>query len=1001
MANSLKLEVLFNGAGNLPAYIEQIIGGTNHLSKNLKTAQGELKKLEFDQRQISKYREYREELNKTSDSLNKQKQIVSDLKAKADLGPLTAKQTKELAKAEKEVTKLNTAYEQQSAKLRTTTQDLNKAGISVDKLSQDESNLKDKILQTNMEIQNRKKALDAAQKAQAQYQKTQDMLNKGQEMAKKGLMVAGAGAATLVVPAKLSIDFESSMADIAKVVDGLKDDAGKVTPAYAAMSKEIINMSARLPMAATDIATIVAAGGQSGIAANELTQFAESAVKMGVAFDITADEAGQAMAEMRTAFRMSQTEVVNLSDKINYLGNNTPAAAKGIMDIVKRVGPLGEVSGFASGSIAALGATLRGMGIQEEVAATGIQNMMLALVAGESATKSQHNAFVALGMDAKQISKDMQADAEKTTMKVLQAVSKLPKDQQAAMLQSLFGKESIKAIAPLLTNMDALTENFHKVGDASQYAGSMEKEYAARASTTANNLQLLKNKAAAVAITIGNNLLPMINSGVDAIGGIITKVQTWADANPALANTLTKVAVGGIAVVGGISALALVVTTVLGPIAFLKMTLLTLGGGAGMAAGALKLLITPLKLLGTTFLWLGKAMLANPMILAITAIVAVVAGAAYLIYKNWEPIKGFFSQLWAGIGQAFSTAIGFIKSVFQSIDTIFANNPILTFLMPFIGIPRLIIANWSSITAFMSDLWAGITNIIGMAWATIQAILAPVATWLISIFEAIKAPILAVWDSVANMAGIAWEAIKTVFTPVGNWFTARWTDIKTAFSGGIAGISALILNWSPIGLFYQAFAAVLSWFGIDLPAKFTGFGKMIIDGLVSGINAGFDKLKQVWNKVNSYMPDFMKKEMDIHSPSRVMQGMGGHIMSGLNLGIQQGQSPLEKQFSKTPDSIIKQIANTQTTIAKDSSAYYPENSPIKAAYGANTATQPIQPMSRNNSRSVSVISQDTNEYHITVTGNAPVQQIISALEAHDRQKQQAMQRSFKTYRDQE
>ncbi|MFX8813214.1 phage tail tape measure protein, partial [Acinetobacter baumannii] len=83
-----------------------------------------------------------------------------------------------------------------------------------------------------------------------------------------------------------------------------------------------------LPMAAKDIAAIVAAGGQSGIAKNELLGFAESAVKMGVAFDISAQESGQAMAEMRTAFKMSQTEVVSLADKINYLGNNTPAAAK-------------------------------------------------------------------------------------------------------------------------------------------------------------------------------------------------------------------------------------------------------------------------------------------------------------------------------------------------------------------------------------------------------------------------------------------------------------------------------------------------------------------------------------------------------------------------------------------------------------------------------------------------------------------------------------------------
>ena len=46
---------------------------------------------------------------------------------------------------------------------------------------------------------------------------------------------------------------------------------------------------------------------------------------MGVAFDISAQESGQAMAEMRTAFKMSQPEVVSLADKINYLGNNTPA----------------------------------------------------------------------------------------------------------------------------------------------------------------------------------------------------------------------------------------------------------------------------------------------------------------------------------------------------------------------------------------------------------------------------------------------------------------------------------------------------------------------------------------------------------------------------------------------------------------------------------------------------------------------------------------------------
>ena len=51
--------------------------------------------------------------------------------------------------------------------------------------------------------------------------------------------------------------------------------------------------------------------------------FAESAAKMGVAFDITAEQAGQMMAQWRTAFRMSQKEVNELADQINYLGNTT------------------------------------------------------------------------------------------------------------------------------------------------------------------------------------------------------------------------------------------------------------------------------------------------------------------------------------------------------------------------------------------------------------------------------------------------------------------------------------------------------------------------------------------------------------------------------------------------------------------------------------------------------------------------------------------------------
>ncbi|EDD0849204.1 phage tail tape measure protein, partial [Salmonella enterica] len=176
------------------------------------------------------------------------------------------------------------------------------------------------------------------------------------EMAGLAIGAAAAGTAVLgalALPVNAAIGFESKMADIRKVVDGLDDKK-----AFAQMSDDILTLSTQLPMAAEGIAEIVAAGGQAGIARGDLMQFANDAVKMGVAFDTTAEESGQMMAQWRTAFKLTQEDVVVLADKINYLGNTGPANAKKISDIVTRIGPLGGVAGVASGEIAAMGATI-------------------------------------------------------------------------------------------------------------------------------------------------------------------------------------------------------------------------------------------------------------------------------------------------------------------------------------------------------------------------------------------------------------------------------------------------------------------------------------------------------------------------------------------------------------------------------------------------------------------------------------------------------------------
>ncbi|EKN3575088.1 phage tail tape measure protein [Yersinia enterocolitica] len=392
-----------------------------------------------------------------------------------------------------------------------------------------------------------------------------------QSVAMMGAAIGGA----FIIPINQAMEFESSMADVRKVVDF-------DTPAqFKEMGEDILKLSTELPMAADGIAAIVAAGGQAGIARADLKAFATDAVKMGIAFDQTAEESGQMMAQWRTAFKLTQNEVVTLSDKVNYLGNTGPANAAKISEIVTRIGPLGSVAGLASGEIAAMGATIAGMGVESEIASTGIKNFMLSLTSG-TGKGLKGKVLKAIKIDPKQLAADMQKDSKTAILKVLDSVAKLPKAKQAAALEALFGRESLGAIAPLLTNMDLLRENFKKVADAQVYAGSMQKEYESRAATTANAVQLLKNQLEIASITLGDMFLPYITEGTKELKPLLEQFRQWVKANPELIKTVFKLGIYLISVATGVTA----VTKAIGVMNFVtKMSplgkLLTLLIGAG------------------------------------------------------------------------------------------------------------------------------------------------------------------------------------------------------------------------------------------------------------------------------------------------------------------------------------------------------------------------------------------------------------------------------------
>lgn len=481
-------------------------------------------------------------------------------------------------------------------------------------------------------------------------------------------VVAGAAiAAPIIAATKAAIDFESSMANVRKVVNFDTPEQ------FKEMGDEVVRMSTRMPMAAQEIAKIVAAGGQAGLARSELTRFAEDAVKMGVAFEQSAEESGDMMAKWRTSFKIGQDEVVALADRINDLSNTLAAHPRQIAAVVTRIGPLGEVAGMASEQIAALGATIVGVGVREDVAATGIKNFMLALASGTAATRQQQQMFKALRMNAADVALGLQKDAQGTMLKVLQAISQVKPEKQAAVMQTLFGRESIEAIAPMLTNLDLLRKNFDRVGNAAMYAGSMQKEYDARSATTANNLQLMLNRFQSIGIAVGNVVLPPLNEFLAFVGPIADSVAAFATANPELVRGLLGAA-GGLIALRGAAAVATVAMKIFSTVSSLTPL--------GIAVRALAL---------TSGFLIGNWSKVKPFFEKVWAGIKAVFFSfplVQVIEENWGPITEFMSALWGATKVV-------IESAWEGIKAMFVNFTPL----------GIVIKNWEPIVTWFSQLW--------------------------------------------------------------------------------------------------------------------------------------------------------------------------------------------------------------------------------------------------------------------------------------------------------
>lgn len=150
----------------------------------------------------------------------------------------------------------------------------------------------------------------------------------------------------------------------------------------------------------------------------------------------------------------------------------------------------------------------------------------------------------------------------------------------------------------------------------------------------------------------------------------------------------------------------------------------------------------------------------------------------------------------------------------------------------------------------------------------------------------------------------AGQTVTQIFTNLGSMFSNL---AEIVFPGAVEAIKAKCLELSTA--ITDAFAA--------LPGKMIEIGSQIIQGLISGIQSKFGELKAYVQSWADALPQWMRDQLGIHSPSRVTHEIGQFVSEGLANGIAAGAPQATAEAAKAAQSVSAQLSTVSAANGGD------------------------------------------------------------------------------------
>lgn len=791
MSNNLKLQVVLSAVDKLTAPFRSAQESNKRLASAVRQSRDSLKNLNQQASQIDGFRKIKQQLTYTQQAYQSATQRVATLaKEIANSENPTKKQLEAFKKAQREAGQLKTKYEQLQQSAQRQRSALQANGISTNQLGQAQRRLNGDIERTTQQLRRQENQLrrSAEQErrmaaAKSQYQKTLDVRNK---MAGAGATMTATGAGMLYSAKQTLMPGYEFNVGMSKVQALTRLD--KNSDEFKMLREQARELGATTAFTANQVAQGQAFYAMAGFKPEQIKNAMPGTLAMSLAGDIDLGTTADIGSNILTGFKLDSDQMGRVSDVLvgAFTRSNTSLTMLG--DTMKYVAPVASGLGVDLETAAAATGKLGDAGIQGSMAGTSLRAILGRLA---EPPKMAAKALEELGIktrDAKGNLRDfpeLLAELDKKTAKMGNA-------QRAGFFKHIAGEEAFSALS-VLAEQAGKGELQTLVADLKQAKGEAQKVAGTMTDNLSGDMKNLQSAWEDLGIQIFDGIDSPLRQISQSITRVISKVGVWMKENPELAKTLTMIGLAIAGIITTLGILSLSIAAMLGPLAAAKLSLSILGIKGG---NALTLLLKPIKLLGSAFLGLGKAMLANPILLVIAAI----AAAVYLIYKNWDTIGPYVYKVWDTVKKY--TAIAWqalkdtIKSAWEAIKYIFFNWTTL----------GLIIKHWDSIVSYTQTTWTMIKTKISDVW------------------EGIKTTLKNGWNNIVKSVQETWETIKTTIS-------TKWNEIVEDTKA--------------------------------LPAKFLQFGSDLIDAIIQGIKNKWTDFKNSIGELataakEALTPEFMK-----------------------------------------------------------------------------------------------------------------------------------------------